>query len=97
VNEGKIGTKISISPVDLYVKRIVVEDAIFLSCLSLEKQKNMGIGENYYSFKKVLDSESEEIQEMNIVENMLKLFHSQCGVRSKEVLTSSQFIKLANL
>jgi len=33
---------------------------------------------------------------MNIIENMLKIFHSQCSVRSKGVLTSSQFTKLAN-
>jgi DNA repair protein RadC len=34
---------------------------------------------------------------MNIVENMLRIFHSYCGVRSKEVLTSSQFTKLSLL
>lgn len=34
---------------------------------------------------------------MNIIENMLKLFHSQCGIRSKWVLTASQFSKLAKL
>ena len=34
---------------------------------------------------------------MNIIENILKLFHSQCGIRSKWVLTASQFAKLARL
>lgn len=34
---------------------------------------------------------------MNIIENMLRIFHSYCGVRSKEVLTASQFTKLSNL
>jgi hypothetical protein len=34
---------------------------------------------------------------MNIVENMLAIFHSYCGVRSKEVLTASQFTKLSLL
>lgn len=34
---------------------------------------------------------------MNIIENMLKVFHSQCSIRSKWVLTSSQFIKLSKL
>ena len=33
---------------------------------------------------------------MNIIENMLKIFHSQCSIRSKWILTSSQFTKLAN-
>ena len=33
---------------------------------------------------------------MNIIENMLRIFHSQCSIRSKWVLTSSQFTKLAN-
>jgi len=51
----------------------------------------------YYSYKKILDIESEEMKEMNIIENMLKIFHSYCGVRSKEVLTASQFTKLAGL
>jgi hypothetical protein len=57
----------------------------------------MQIGDNYYSFKKILDMESEDIREMNIVENMLKVFHSQCSIRSKWVLTSSQFTKLSSL
>lgn len=34
---------------------------------------------------------------MNIIENMLKVFHSQCSLKSKWVLTSSQFIKLSKL
>ena len=33
---------------------------------------------------------------MNMIENMLKIFHSQCSIRSKWVLTASQFTKLAN-
>jgi hypothetical protein len=36
------------------------------------------------------------MKEFNIIENMLKIFHSQCSVRSKWILSSSQFIKLAN-
>jgi len=34
---------------------------------------------------------------MNIIENMLKVFHSQCSIRTKWVLTSSQFTKLSQL
>jgi hypothetical protein len=34
---------------------------------------------------------------MNLIENMLKIFHSYCGIRSKECLTASQFAKLSNL
>ena len=34
---------------------------------------------------------------MNVIENMLQVFHSQCGIRSKSVLTSSKFSKLAKL
>jgi hypothetical protein len=86
-----------LSPVDEYVKRIVVEDAIFLACRSLEKQKNMEIGSHFYSFKKILDAESDELKDMNIIENILKLFHSQCSIRSKWVLTASQFTKLSRL
>jgi len=37
------------------------------------------------------------MQSMNLIENMLKIFHCYCGVRSKEIITSSQFIKLSNL
>jgi hypothetical protein len=33
---------------------------------------------------------------MNVIENMLRIFHSQCSIRSKWVLTSSQFGKLAS-
>lgn len=33
---------------------------------------------------------------MNIMENMLRIFHSQCSIRSKWILTASQFTKLAN-
>ena len=32
-----------------------------------------------------------------MIENMLKVFHSQCSLRSKWVLSSSQFIKLSKL
>ena len=32
-----------------------------------------------------------------MIENMLKIFHSQCSIRSKWVLSSSQFTKLAQL
>lgn len=71
------------SPVDEYVKKIVVEDSMFLVRRSIEKQREMAIGDNYYSFKKILDVESEEIKQMNIIENMLHIFHSHCGVRSK--------------
>lgn len=34
---------------------------------------------------------------MNIIENMLNIFHSYCGIRNKEVLTASQFSKLSLL
>ena len=34
---------------------------------------------------------------MNIIESMLQIFHSQCSIRSKWVLTSSQFTKLSKL
>lgn len=34
--------------------------------------------------------------EMKIIEDMLKIFHSQCSIRSKWIITSSQFTKLAN-
>ena len=57
----------------------------------------MEIGENYYSYKKILDAESEDMISMGLIENMLKIFHSQCSIRSKWVLTSSQFIKLSKL
>ena len=33
---------------------------------------------------------------MNIFENMLRVFHSQCSIRTKGVLTASQFAKLAH-
>ena len=55
----------------------------------------MEIGDNYYSWKKILDIESGDIKEMNMIENMLLIFHSQCSIRSKWVLTSSQFTKLS--
>ena len=55
----------------------------------------MQIGDNYYSWKKILDIESGDIKEMNMIENMLRIFHSQCSIRSKWVLTSSQFVKLS--
>ena len=57
----------------------------------------MEIGQNYYSYKKILDAESEDMKDMNIIESMLKIFHSQCSIRSKWVLTASQFTKLAKL
>lgn len=37
------------------------------------------------------------MQSMNMIENILALFHSQCSIRSKWVLTASQFGKLARL
>ena len=55
----------------------------------------MEIDEHYYSYRKILDLESEDIKEMNIFENMLRVFHSQCSIRTKSVLTASQFTKLA--
>jgi hypothetical protein len=60
-----------------------VEDTLYLVRRSLEKQRDMAVGDHYYSWKKVLDVESEDIKEMNIIENMLTIFHSYCGVRSK--------------
>ena len=57
----------------------------------------MEIGENYFSYKKILDADSEELKGMNLIENMLKVFHSQCSLRSKWELSSSQFIKLSKL
>lgn len=74
-----------------------MEDAIFLAKKGVEKQNEMEVEENYYSYKKILDAESEDMKGMNIMENMLKVFHSQCSIRSKWVLTSSQFIKLSKL
>jgi hypothetical protein len=44
-----------VSPVDEYVKRMVIEDAMYLVRRSHQKQKDMSIGENYYSYKKILD------------------------------------------
>ena len=69
---------------------------MYLVTKSIQKQKEIEIGDNYFSYKKILDAESEDIQDMNIIENMLKIFHSQCSIRSKWVLTSSQFCKLAH-
>ena len=40
---------------DEYVKRMVIEDAMYLVRRSHERQKEMAIGENYYSYKKILD------------------------------------------
>lgn len=37
------------------------------------------------------------MKDMNIIENMLRIFHSLCGIRSKGILTASQFTKLANM
>lgn len=88
--------KKEVSPVDEYVKRLVMTDTLFLVRRSLQKQQEMAVGDNFYSFKKILDIESEELKEMNLIENMLQIFHSQCSIRSKWILTSSQFGKLAN-
>jgi hypothetical protein len=44
--------------VDEYVKRIVVEDTLYLVRRSIDKQKDMEIGDMYYSYKKILDIES---------------------------------------
>ena len=33
---------------------------------------------------------------MKLIEDMLKIFHSQCSIRSKWILTASQFTKLAS-
>lgn len=60
-------TKKEVSPVDDYVKRMVVTDTLFLMRRSLQKQQEMEIGDNYFSYKKILDIESEEIKEMNIM------------------------------
>ena len=94
---SKTETKKEFSPVDEYVKRIVMEDSIYLTMRSIEKQKAMAIGEHYYSYMKILDTHSEEIKSMNIIENILALFHSQCSIRSKWVLSASQFSKLSKL
>lgn len=70
---------------------------MYLVNRKLDKLKEMEIGENFYSYKKILDMQSDDLKDMNIIENMLKIFHSQCSIRSKWVLTSSQFTKLANI
>ena len=37
---------------------MVVEDALYLARRSIQKQREMAIGDYYYSFKKILDVES---------------------------------------
>lgn len=88
--------KKELSPVDEYVKRTVVEDTLFLMRRSIDKLREMELGSSFYSYKKIMDVESEEIREMNVIENMLRLFHSLCSIRTKSVLTASQFGKLAS-
>jgi hypothetical protein len=39
-----------------------VEDTLYLVRRSLEKQRDMALGDHYYSWKKVLDVESEDIK-----------------------------------
>ncbi len=51
----KTEVKKEVSPVDEYVKKIVMEDAFFLVRKSIEKQREMPVGDMYYSYKKILD------------------------------------------
>ena len=57
----------------------------------------MEIGSCFYSYRKILDSSCEELEQMKLIENILTLFLSQCSIKSKLFLNSSQFCKLARL
>ena len=59
--------KKELSPVDQYVKRIVVEDTLYLMSKSLEKLKEIELDTHYFSYKKILENESEDIQEMKLI------------------------------
>ena len=54
--DKKYNKKKEISPVDEYVKRIVMEDSIYVGMRSLKKQKSMEIDSCFYSYRKILDS-----------------------------------------
>ena len=52
-------------------------------------------GEMYYSYKKILNADNEDLKQMSIFEEMLKIFHTLTGIKTKRTITASQFTKLS--
>ncbi|MBS1890054.1 MAG: hypothetical protein JST59_02075 [Actinobacteria bacterium] len=84
-----------VSEIDRYVKRMVIEDAIFLMRKPPASLQAMEEGEQYFSYKKILNADNEHLADMNIFEDMLKIFHHLTGIKTKRVITASQFGKLS--
>ena len=88
------GTKGVLSPIDLYVKSKVMEDAIMIVRKSAKKQLEM---DSYGSYRKIFNDDDDEIEGMELIHNVLDIYGSLSGCKFKEFLTSSKFAKLASL
>ena len=53
---------------------MVIEDSIKIVTQSIKKQKNIGVGNNFNSYKQIFCEEVEEYAHMNIFLDILKIF-----------------------
>lgn len=83
-----------ISPVDLMVKSMVVEDAINLVRKKPEKQLEL---EEFKSYEKVFNGNEAEIEGMEVIGKILEIYGKLSGFKFKETLGATKFVKLAGV
>ena len=83
-----------ISPVDLLVKSMVVEDAILLARKKPEKLLEL---EKFNSYEKVFNGNEAELEGMEIIQKILDIYGKLSGFKFREKLCASKFVKLASV
>lgn len=95
VNNGKKG-EAKVSPIDMFVKEKVVEDAIKIVINPIDKQMDLGLENWYNSYKQVINSEIEPIQEDIFIK--IKDLYSKIIMGSKDnYINLNKFAKITSL
>lgn len=86
--------KAVISPVDRYVKAMVMEDAILISRKSANKQGEI---DRYGSFVPIFHGDEIDSSGLSIFKDIISIYSKLSGAKFKNSLTSSKFAKIGNL
>jgi len=86
-----------ISPVDLYVKQMVVEDCLKIVSMPIDEQLALSRGTNFNSYKILINSEIPEMDEMDLFNKILDIFGKLSGYKFNSTININKFSKLGNL
>ena len=96
--EGPDGKKVTqISPIDMYVKQLAVEDACKIVSTPVQEQVNGGVGEWVGSYKRLMNGSEVLFSDMKLFNRMVDVYGTLCGFKFRGAITAGKFVKLAGI